>query len=183
MLMMQFEIYLNNAERENLFLMEIRHSTEKDFERIMELYKYARLFMAEHGNPYQWGPTQWPPEQLIQDDILHQTSYVCIHENQIVGTFFFSAGDDIEPTYQRIENGKWTGDNVYGVVHRLAGDSSVKGIGKFCLNWAYQQGRHLRVDTHVDNIIMLNLLKMGFSYCGTIYVATDNSPRLAYEKL
>ena len=69
--------------------MEIKHSTEKDFERIMELYKQARIFMAEHGNPNQWGPTQWPPAQLIHDDILHKTSYVCIHENRIVGTFSF----------------------------------------------------------------------------------------------
>ena len=198
--------------------MEIRHSTEKDFERIMELYEHARLFMAEHGNPGQWGPTQWPPGQLIHDDILYKTSYVCIHANMIIGTFFFLAGDiltnekifqfphstcriigqhavcgkenlivseyNIEPTYQQIENGKWIGNNAYGVVHRLAGDSSVKGIGKFCLDWAYQQCGHLRVDTHGDNIIMQNLLKkIGFTYCGTIYVATDNSPRLAYEKL
>ena len=139
--------------------------------------------MAEHGNSSQWGPTQWPPAQLIHDDILHQTSYVCVHENKIVGTFFFSAGEDIEPTYQQIENGKWIGDNVYGVVHRLAGDGSVKGIGKFCLDWAYQQCGHLRVDTHRDNIIMQNLLKKtGFTCCGIIYVAADNSPRLAYER-
>ncbi len=164
--------------------MEIRHSTEKDFERIMGLYKHARLFIAEHENPSQWGPAQWPLEQLIYDDILHQTSYICIHENQIVGKFFFSAGDDIEPTYQRIENRKWIGDNAYGVVHRLACDGSVKGIGKFCLDWIYQKCEHLRVDTHEDNIIMQNLLKkMGFTYCGIIYVASDNSPRLAYEKL
>ena len=163
--------------------MDIRHSTDKDFERIMETYEHARMFMAEHGNPNQWGPTQWPPEQLIHDDISSQTSYVCVHENKIVGTFFFSAGEDIEPTYQRIENGKWIGDNAYGVVHRLAGDGSVKDIGKFCLDWAYQQCGHLRVDTHEDNIIMQNLLrKIGFSYCGIIFVASDNSPRLAYEK-
>ena len=33
--------------------MEIRRSTEKDFERMMEIYQYARHFMAEHGNPNQ----------------------------------------------------------------------------------------------------------------------------------
>lgn len=182
--MTRLEIYLNNAEGKNLFLMEIRRSTEKDFERIMELYEHARLFMAEHGNPNQWGTTKWPPTQLIHDDISHQTSYVCVYENRIVGTFFFSAGNDIEPTYKKIENGQWLSDSTYGVVHRLASDGSVKGIGKFCLDWAYQQCKHLRVDTHEDNIIMQNLLKkMEFSYCGTIYVTADNSPRLAYEKL
>ncbi len=182
--MTRLKIYLNNAEGKNLFLMEIRRSTEKDFERIMELYEHARLFMAEHGNPNQWGTTRWPPTQLIHDDISHQTSYVCVYENRIVGTFFFSAGNDIEPTYRKIENGKWLNNSTYGVVHRLAGDGSVKGIGKFCLDWAYQQCGHLRVDTHEDNIIMQNLLKKtGFTYCGIIYVMADDSPRLAYEKL
>ena len=164
--------------------MEIRHSTEKDFTQIMEIYDYARRFMAEHGNPNQWGPTHWPPEQLIHNDILSGTSYVCVHEKRVVGTFFFLAGMDIEPVYRHIENGKWMNDSAYGVVHRLAGDGSVKGIGEFCLNWAYRQCGHLRIDTHGDNIVMQNLLKkMGFTHCGTIYVEEDNYPRLAYEKL
>ena len=164
--------------------MEIRHSTEKDFTQIMEIYDYARKFMAEHGNPNQWGPTHWPPEQLIHNDILSGTSYVCVHEKRVVGTFFFLTGMDIEPVYRHIENGRWMNDSAYGVVHRLAGDGSVKGIGEFCLKWAYRQCGHLRIDTHGDNIVMQNLLKkMGFTHCGTIYVEEDNYPRLAYEKL
>ena len=164
--------------------MEIRHSTEKDFTQIMEIYDYARRFMAEHGNPNQWGPTHWPPEQLIHNDILSGTSYVCVHEKRVVGTFFFLTGMDIEPVYRHIENGKWMNDSAYGVVHRLAGDGSVKGIGEFCLKWAYRQCGHLRIDTHGDNIVMQNLLKkMGFTHCGTIYVEEDKYPRLAYEKL
>ena len=164
--------------------MEIRHSTEKDFTQIMEIYDYARRFMAEHGNPNQWGPTHWPPEQLIHNDIISGTSYVCVHEKRVVGTFFFLSGIDIEPVYRHIENGKWMNDSAYGVVHRLAGDGSVRGIGEFCLNWVYRQCGHLRIDTHGDNIVMQNLLKkMGFTHCGTIYVEEDNYPRLAYEKL
>ena len=37
--------------------MLIRHATEEDFLRMMEIYAYARQFMADHGNPNQWGPT------------------------------------------------------------------------------------------------------------------------------
>ena len=37
--------------------MKIRKSTEQDIERMMEIYAYARKFMAENGNPNQWGPT------------------------------------------------------------------------------------------------------------------------------
>ena len=49
--------------------MKIRKATEEDFNRIMEIYAYARAFMAKTGNPNQWGPTKWPPEALIHDDI------------------------------------------------------------------------------------------------------------------
>ena len=40
------------------------------------------------------------------------------------------------------------------------------------------------MDTHGDNKVMQSLLtKLGFIYCGTIYVEEDDYPRLAYEKL
>ncbi|MDE6845144.1 MAG: GNAT family N-acetyltransferase [Lachnospiraceae bacterium] len=164
--------------------MEIRHSTEEDFDRIMEIYEHARRFMAKHGNPNQWGPTNWPPKELIHSDIAAGYSYACTHENRIVGTFFFQQGKDIEPTYHTIEDGTWLTDSAYGVIHRLAGDGTVNGIGSFCIEWAYKQCGHLRVDTHGDNQVMQNLLeKCGFTHCGTIYVVEDNYPRLAYEKI
>lgn len=37
--------------------MRIRYSAEADLWRIMEIYSFARKYMAEHGNPNQWGPT------------------------------------------------------------------------------------------------------------------------------
>ena len=164
--------------------MEIRHSAEEDFYRIMKIYEYARRFMAEHGNPNQWGPTNWPPEKLIHSDIAAGNSYVCVHEEKIVGTFFFNQGKDIEPTYRVIENGAWLDDSAYGVIHRLAGDGSVKGIGCSCIEWAFKQCGHLRIDTHGDNKVMQNLLeKSGFVYCGIIHVLNDDYPRLAYERL
>lgn len=164
--------------------MEIRHSTEQDFCRIMKIYEYARRFMAEHGNPNQWGPTNWPPEKLIRSDIADGNSYVCVYGDRIVGTFFFDQGKDIEPTYHVIEDGAWLDNGPYGVIHRLAGDGSVKGIGRFCVEWALGQCGHLRIDTHGDNKVMQNLLeKSGFIYCGIIHVMNDNYPRLAYERL
>ena len=36
--------------------------------------------MAEHGNPNQWGPANWPPEALIHSDIEGGSSYVCIND-------------------------------------------------------------------------------------------------------
>ena len=162
----------------------IRHSTLQDLERMMELYAYARSFMKEHGNPNQWGPTHWPPEALIRNDIENGNSYVCLNDaGKIIGTFFFIQGADIEPTYRNITDGHWLDSSPYGVVHRIAADGSEKGTGTFCLNWAYEQCGHLRIDTHGDNTVMQNLLKkLGFVRCGTIYVREDNDPRLAFAK-
>ena len=164
--------------------MRIRKSTPQDLDRIMELYAYARKFMAEHGNPNQWGPTNWPPERLIRSDIADGNSYVCVNDGgKVIGTFFFIHGSDIEPTYRRITDGMWRDDSPYGVIHRIAADGSEKGIGRFCINWAFEQCGHLRIDTHGDNTVMRNLLeKLGFLPCGTIYVEEDDFPRLAFEK-
>lgn len=164
--------------------MTIRKSEERDLGRMMDIYAAARRFMASHGNPNQWGPTNWPPEELIRHDIAEGNSYVCVDDvGRIVGTFFFIQGEDIEPTYRVIENGRWLVEGPYGVVHRLASDGSTHGVGAFCLEWAFAQCGHLRIDTHGDNVVMQNLVKkLGFVHCGTIHVEEDDYPRLAYEK-
>ena len=163
----------------------IRKTNETDFKRIMEIYEYARAFMAKTGNPNQWGPTNWPPEALIHEDILKGNSYVCTNEDgRVLGTFFFEYGQDIEPTYRDIIDGEWSQNEAYGVVHRIASDGSAKGVGKYCLDWAYEQAGNLRIDTHPDNVVMQKLLeKLGFKKCGIIHVLEDNYPRYAYEKI
>lgn len=163
--------------------MEIRHAERKDLERIMEIYAHARIFMAEHGNPRQWGATNWPPEDLIRSDIERGTSYVCLENERIAAVFYYEKGEDIEPCYREIE-GAWKGSSSYGVVHRIASDGTVKGAGAFCINWAFEQCGNLRMDTHGDNKVMQNLLKkLGFSYAGVTYVEEDEDPRLSYEKI
>lgn len=164
--------------------MHIRKATEQDVSRIMQIYARARQFMAQTGNPNQWGPTNWPPEALIHQDIAQGKSYVCEHEGNVVGVFFFDCGKDVEPTYAQIDDGSWLDDSPYGVVHRIASDGTVRGTGQFCLEWAFAQCGHLRIDTHADNLVMQNLLrKLGFSHCGTIYVYEDHFPRLAFERV
>ena len=164
--------------------MKIRKSTEADFNRIMEIYAHARKFMAEHGNPNQWGATNWPPEEKIHNDIKIGKGYVCVDDNdRVIACFYYDFGDDIESTYREID-GEWKKQAPYGVVHRIATDGTVKGTGSFCINWAYEQCGHLRMDTHGDNKVMQNLLtKLGFVHCGTIFVEEDDYPRLAYEKI
>lgn len=164
--------------------LRIRRTAEVDLPRVMEIYAHARSFMAAHGNPNQWGPTNWPPEALIRQDIASGKGRVCVDENgTVVGTFFFDFGPDIEPCYRDIQEGSWKHDGAYGVVHRIASDGSRKGIGAFCIDWAHAQHGRLRIDTHGDNVVMQNLLsKLGFEKRGIIHVTEDPYPRFAYEK-
>lgn len=163
--------------------MHIRKTGEADLARVMEIYAHAQRFMAQHGNPNQWGKV-WPPVELIRQDIACGKSYVCEHLGQIVGTFFYDYGQDVEPTYTAIEDGAWLESSPYGVVHRIASSGEVPGVGTLCITWAFGQSGHLRIDTHGDNLVMQGLLaKLGFTHTGTIHVREDHDPRLAYEKV
>ena len=163
----------------------IRHASEEDYERILEIYARARDFMRETGNPRQWN-TKWPPAELVQEDITFARNYVCVVDGIVQAVFVYIQGVDIDPTYRKIESGYWMdGDKPveYGVVHRIASSGEVKGVGKYCINWAFKQCGHLRIDTHGDNTVMRNLLmELGFEERGIIYVVEDNDPRIAYEK-
>lgn len=163
--------------------MIVRNTTLDDLPTVMKIFERARNFMAASGNPNQWGKANWPPENLIRADIAAGKSFVCINGGDIAGTFYYNFGADIEPTYRKIFGGAWKNSSAYGVIHRLASAGTVKGFGEFCLAWAFEQSRHLRIDTHPDNKILQHILtRAGFELCGKIFVAHDNFPRLAYEK-
>lgn len=164
--------------------MFIRNATPADHAEIMEIYAYARKFMTEHGNPRQWAANGWPPADLIHQDIAEGKCYLCVDGEKIVAVFYYEYGKDIDPTYLNIEEGSWLNDEPYGVVHRIAVAEGCRGAGSFCINWAFEQCGHLRIDTHGDNTVMQNTLKkLGFSQRGVIYVKQDNDPRIAYEKI
>ena len=159
--------------------MEIRKTRMEELDQVMEIYAYARKFMAEHGNATQWGQTK-PARELVLEDIIRGDSYVCVEAGQIAAVFFYQKG--VDPTYITIYDGAWKNDLAYGVVHRIASAGTVKGAGSFCLNWAFEQCGNLKIDTHRNNIVMQNLLKKnGFEYCGIIHLA-DGDERLAYQK-
>ena len=161
--------------------MYIRKAAEGDLPRMMEIYAVARRFMAAHGNPNQWGPTNWPPEERIRADIAEGSSYVCVRQNRVVGAFYFRQGEEIEPTYQRIENGAWKEAGPYGVIHRLAGDGVHRGIFEQCMEFCRENAPDLRADTHADNRTMQHLLeKHGFVYCGIVN-PPDGGERMAYQ--
>ncbi len=159
--------------------MQIRKTKLEELDKVMAIYARARQFMAEHGNPNQWGTIKPAREQIITD-IEQGNSYVCVENEEIAATFYYKEG--VDPTYVKIYDGAWVNDAPYGVVHRIASAGTVKGAGSFCLNWAFSQCGNLKIDTHQDNIVMQNTLKKnGFVYCGIIHLE-DGDERLAYQK-
>lgn len=161
-------------------LFKISRAEEKDLPRILDIYACARRFMAETGNPDQWGDS-FPPQELLAADIKAGQLYAVKEGDVIHGVFAFVIGED--PTYREIERGGWLSDAQYGTLHRVAGDGAVHGIFDAIVAFAEQRLRHLRVDTHQNNRVMQHLIKKnGFRECGIIRVG-DGSPRIAYEKV
>ena len=157
----------------------IRKAEMKDLPRIEAIYAYARRFMAENGNPNQWGNTT-PKTELLLDDISKGDLFVLIHDDEIHGVFYFFIGPD--PTYGVIEDGQWRSDTPYGTIHRIAGDGS-GGVLAAAVAFGKQRIRHLRIDTHDDNKIMQRAVaKFGFQRAGIIHLA-NGSPRIAYDLL
>lgn len=161
--------------------MKIRKSTAADLPRMLEIYAYAREFMAATGNPHQWGDGGNPRPEVLEQDIEDGVGYVMEKEGRIVGAFAFIIGED--ETYGVIEDGEWLNDEPYGTIHRIAGDGSTKGVLKECVSFGAGLINNIRIDTHHDNVVMQNAIKKcGFEECGTIYVQ-DGTPRIAYQKI
>lgn len=148
--------------------MLVRKAVESDYNRIMEIYENARSFMAETGNPHQWGDLGYPYPDLIKEDIEKQRLLIITENETVEGVFFWSLG--VDPTYVEID-GQWLNDKPYGVIHRIAGSGRVKGILKTAVEYGLQFSDNIKIDTHVDNTVMQSALeKLGFKYCGMVYL-------------
>lgn len=158
--------------------LRIRHAQEGDLPAIFRIYEIARQTMRDNGNPTQWGD-EWPPEDMVRNDIVEQLSYVVEGPRGVQGVFALVLGDD--PTYALIEDGAWPNDEPYATIHRIASDGTSHGTFAAAVDYALQQCANVRIDTHADNSIMRHCIaKAGFEYCGIIY-HTDGTPRLAYQ--
>lgn len=158
----------------------IRNANSNDIPPILEIYSYARNFMAEQGNPNQWGNNS-PAISIIENDINKRQLFVSEDCGEIHGVFAFIIGDD--ETYAHIEQGAWISNDEYGTIHRIATDGKIHGFMRQVVAFCEKRISHLRIDTHEDNRIMQHLIiKNGFCKCGIIHVR-DGSPRIAYEKV
>ena len=156
----------------------IQQASFSQLSQIMAIYEKARVFMAQTGNPNQWG-TAYPPEEMIRQDIADGKCYVNLKDDKICAVFYFAVEED--PTYGYIE-GAWLNNSPYGVIHRIAVGESGKGVAAECFGFAYERCGNLRIETHEKNIPMQRCLaKHGFHRCGMIYLE-DGDPRIAYQK-
>lgn len=158
----------------------VRKATINDLNGIMEIYRGAQKFMAETGNPNQWG-TFYPAVSDVENDLQKEQLYVVVREDRLCGVFMFAIGED--PFYMVIDGGQWLDSKTaYGVIHRIAAKTGEKGIFKEAVEFARSCISHLRIDTHADNKIMQHIIeKNGFKRCGIIYVHERKSPRIAFE--
>lgn len=159
----------------------IRKAKREDMPRLIEIYDHARAFMASVGNASQWGDGYPLPSQLEEDIELDRLYVVCDENGIPHGVFAFLLGDD--PSYGVID-GAWLNDRPYGTIHRLAGDGTILGLFKTCLDFCLKISPDIRADTHHNNLIMQHLLeKSGFVRCGEVNLdkREGDSLRIAYQ--
>lgn len=158
--------------------MQIRLATEKDIPQMREIFDYGREVQLKTGNLNQWAPG-YPEKELMMADIEEEAAHVCLnYQGEMVAVLsIFTAPD---PTYHEID-GAWLNDEPYATIHRIAANGVEKGIGQYCLKWVQDQFDNVRIDTHKDNAPMKYVLtKLGFEYCGVIYLE-DGDARDAYH--
>ena len=63
--------------------MNIRKSTSQDLPQILNLYKIAREFMKNNGNPNQW-EDRYPEVSTVENDVKQGISYVCEEKGKTV---------------------------------------------------------------------------------------------------
>lgn len=172
--------------------MHIRKATLEDIPEIVTILDYGRQLIRQSGNTVQW-QGNYPGTEDVEHDVLNDSSYVVVlDENDleketkeptlalgsIIGTLCIQSFQ--EPNYRAIK-GEWLNDLDYVTIHRIASNQSVKGIGKFCMDYVKAHYTNIKIDTHESNQAMIQLIeKSGFTYCGEIIVG-DGTARNAYQ--
>ena len=150
-----------------------------DLDIIFEIVNENKKYFRRNNIP-QW-LDDYPNKEIFLDDLKYDGLFLIKDDNKIIGIF---SQRDYEDTYDVID-GKWSSDNDYIVIHRMAlkNDYKGKGIAKIVFDHIKKKHSYIRIDTHELNIPMNKcLIKNGFKYCGIIKLH-DNSLRNAYDYL
>lgn len=143
--------------------MIVRKAEIAELDLLMSLFESAKVFMRQRGNANQW--RDYPPRELIAADIKRGECFVLEDGDGVQGVFVFSHQRDED--YERSEAG--FDSSPYATVHRLASAGRRQGVFLAALDYAAAQAACLRVDTHVNNLVIQEkLAAYGFVQKGTL---------------
>ena len=164
----------------------IRLAKMPDIDTIMIIINEAiKDFKVKNIDQWQNG---YPNYEVIYQDIQSKEAYVLLNGEDIIGYGLISK--NVDDNYINIYNGNWLTNNEYLVIHRLVISGRFKGqnYGNIFIECAKNICLEsnifsIKVDTHIDNKIMIKfLMNNNFKYTGIIKLE-DNSFRNAYEYL
>ncbi len=171
-------------------MITIATATTNDINAILKIVEDARTLITKQGFKQWTKESNYPNYDTFMADINNNSLYVAKENDEVVGFMALCFGED--PSYAKIE-GKWLNKEAsYSTIHRLAIKANYynKGIAKALINYAFTLSKkhcqYIRIDTHKNNLIMNSLAqKMGFHYCGKIYILDDkiDPERNAYERM
>ncbi|MCI8454420.1 MAG: GNAT family N-acetyltransferase [Lachnospiraceae bacterium] len=155
-----------------------------DVELCSQIIEEGRQFQREQGF-VQW-TDEYPNLDTIRGDAAAGIGYILKADGMPAGYMCIDFSG--EPAYADIE-GKWSSNQAYAVIHRMAFDRKFRGIGlvdtafalieKLCLE---NKIAYIRADTDFPNKRMQHILsKNGFKECGVIVF--QGSGKIAYDKL
>ena len=158
----------------------INKATLGDFSIVIGIIEQGKAKMIKSGNLNQWS-VNYPALDTVKCDILLGDCYLLFEGDKPIATFVFKSGP--EPTYLRIDNGRWLDNQSYYVIHRVASVEGVHGVMADIIKYCSALTSSIRIDTHADNRLMqASLSRLGFVYCGIIYVENGDS-RQAYQRV
>lgn len=164
---------------------KFRMAGEQDAVQIYALVQQAQTYFKANGID-QW-QNGYPNQGSVQKDIAVKACYVVEQDGVVVATAALYFAE--ETSYSNIFEGEWHATAPYAAIHRVAVENTLKGSGVSAFLYAGLEEvcrkhaiSNVRGDTHRDNVAMQKFMeKMGFSYCGIIYLE-DGAERLAFDK-
>lgn len=169
---------------ENIYnTIHFRVATLRDYDACVEIINKARQQMIDSGL-HQWSK-EYPSEDNVLDDINDGVARVLTIDGKVA--VYGAVALNGEPRYDDIQ-GNWQTHGNYYVIHRFAthpnlqregfAQTFIKKVKSLC---EVERVPSIKVDTHIQNIKMINLLSsMGFCYCGIIDYGAHGK-RVAFE--
>ena len=169
---------------------DCRRAVPEDLESMMLIVRQARNYLRKNRVD-QW-QGDYPNEQVLLADMERGEGFVMTYGGRVAA--FFALSGRPERTYDALEDGKWSTDGPYCVLHRSAVAAEYRGSGMADMlmdrveAMTLDMGRGVvRVDTHRKNKAMQLLLRRhGYSFRGNIHINADeghDDRRQAFDKV